>query len=94
LGVASAHSLSVFGPLGGGQRGLAVLFDVRRWLLTESGCDTNPRNMFALVVPFEIWLIANRPVAAPIGAGPELPLPALRILMAEDSPDNITIALA
>jgi CheY-like chemotaxis protein len=35
-----------------------------------------------------------RPVAAPVGAGPEAPLPALHILMAEDSPDNCTIALA
>lgn len=30
----------------------------------------------------------------PLGVGPEAPLPALRILMAEDSPDNCTIALA
>ena len=38
--------------------------------------------------------MATRPVAAPVGLGPEAPLPALRILMAEDSPDNCTIALA
>ena len=43
-------------------------------------------------MPFEVWLGANSPVAAPIGAGPEVPLPALRILMAGDSPDNVTIA--
>ena len=37
---------------------------------------------------------ANRPAAAPVGAGPEPPLPALRILLAEDSPDNCTITIA
>jgi PAS domain S-box-containing protein len=51
-------------------------------------------SVFAFAVPFEVWPAANRPVAAPVLAGPEMPLPALRILMAEDSPDNITIALA
>jgi CheY-like chemotaxis protein len=45
-------------------------------------------------VPFEVWAAANRPVAAPVGAGPEATLPPLRILMAEDSPDNRTITLA
>ena len=29
-----------------------------------------------------------------VGAGPDLPLPALRILLAEDSPDNCTITMA
>jgi CheY-like chemotaxis protein/anti-sigma regulatory factor (Ser/Thr protein kinase) len=51
-------------------------------------------SMFAFAVPFEVWLSAGRAVAAPIGAGPEAPLPPLRILMAEDSPDNCTITLA
>jgi PAS domain S-box-containing protein len=51
-------------------------------------------SVFQFSVPFEVWTAANRPVSAPIGAGPEAPLPALRILMAEDSPDNCTIALA
>ncbi len=51
-------------------------------------------SVFAFSVPFEVWAAANRPVSAPVGAGPEAPLPALRILMAEDSPDNCTIALA
>jgi CheY-like chemotaxis protein len=44
--------------------------------------------------PFEVWTAANRPVVAPIGAGPAANLPPLRILMAEDSPDNCTITLA
>ncbi|MBU4433331.1 MAG: PAS domain S-box protein, partial [Alphaproteobacteria bacterium] len=51
-------------------------------------------SVFAFSVPFEVWTAANRPVSAPVGHGPEAPLPALRILMAEDSPDNCTIALA
>ncbi|MCQ1854449.1 PAS domain-containing hybrid sensor histidine kinase/response regulator [Neorhizobium galegae] len=51
-------------------------------------------SVFSFTVPFEVWVAANRPVSAPVGAGPEVPLPALRILMAEDSPDNCIIALA
>jgi PAS domain S-box-containing protein len=51
-------------------------------------------SVFAFSVPFEVWTAASRPVSAPVGADPEAPLPALRILMAEDSPDNCTIALA
>jgi PAS domain S-box-containing protein len=51
-------------------------------------------SVFEFSVPFEVWAAANRPVSAPVGHGPEAPLPALRILMAEDSADNCTIALA
>jgi PAS domain S-box-containing protein len=51
-------------------------------------------SVFAFAVPLEIWDAANRPAAAPVGTGPELPLSALRILLAEDSPDNCTITLA
>jgi CheY-like chemotaxis protein len=51
-------------------------------------------SVFAFAVPLEIWAAANRPTAALVGTGPELPLPALRILLAEDSPDNCTITLA
>ena len=50
--------------------------------------------MFGFTVPFEIWTEASRPAAAPVGTEPEEPLRALRILLAEDSPDNCTIALA
>ncbi|MDB5393175.1 MAG: multi-sensor hybrid histidine kinase [Rhodospirillales bacterium] len=43
-----------------------------------------------------IWVTSevDRPVSAPVGTDPEAPLRPLRILMAEDSPDNCTIALA
>ncbi len=51
-------------------------------------------SVFAFAVPFEAWAGANRSESAPIGDDPGTPLPALRILMAEDSADNCTIALA
>jgi PAS domain S-box-containing protein len=51
-------------------------------------------SVFEFSVPFEVWAAANRPISAPMGHGPEAPLSALRILMAEDSADNCTIALA
>ena len=51
-------------------------------------------SVFSFAVPLEIWAGAIRPTAAPVGTGPELPLPALRILLAEDSPDNCTITVA
>ena len=50
--------------------------------------------MFAFTVPLEIWDADNRPAAVSIGTGPRLPLPALRILLAEDSADNCTIMMA
>jgi signal transduction histidine kinase/DNA-binding response OmpR family regulator len=51
-------------------------------------------SVFSFVVPFEIW--AGPPVGlpAPGVTGPDLPLPALRILLAEDSPDNSAITVA
>jgi len=51
-------------------------------------------SVFAFAVPFEVWAEANRPTAAAISVGTDAVLPALRILLAEDSPDNCTIALA
>jgi PAS domain S-box-containing protein len=71
-------------------RRLVELMGGRIWV--ESQVDTG--SLFAFAVPFEISSLAGRPMAAPIGAGPAAPLRPLRILMAEDSPDNCTIALA
>ena len=51
-------------------------------------------SVFAFAVPFERWAAADRPTAAPAGTGFNAPLPALRILLAEDSPDNCTITVA
>jgi PAS domain S-box-containing protein len=51
-------------------------------------------SVFAFAVPFEVWPTAGRLVSVPEGNDSEIGLPALRILMAEDSADNCTIALA
>jgi PAS domain S-box-containing protein len=69
---------------------LVELMGGRIWV--ESVLDEG--SIFSFAVPFEVWAVANRPLAAPAGAGPQGRLPALRILLAEDSPDNCTIALA
>ena len=41
-------------------------------------------SVFAFAVPFESWAAADRPTAAPAGTGFNAPLPALRILLAEE----------
>ncbi len=69
---------------------LVELMGGRIW--AESMVDRG--SVFSFAVPFEIWTGATRGAAAPLGAGPEPPLAALRILLAEDSPDNCTLTLA
>jgi CheY-like chemotaxis protein len=69
---------------------LVELMGGRIWVESRVG----EGSVFAFAVPFEIWAAANRPTAAPVGTGPEAPLPALCILLAEDSPDNCAITMA
>ena len=58
----------------------------------ESEADRG--SVFSFTLPQEIWQVPDRPQVAPIGINPEAPLTALRILLAEDSPDNCTITIA
>jgi PAS domain S-box-containing protein len=51
-------------------------------------------SVFSFALPFEVW--AGTPVRVTVAGqtDPEPPLPALHILLAEDSPDNCTITVA
>jgi PAS domain S-box-containing protein len=69
---------------------LVELMGGRIWVESEVGKG----SVFAFAVPFEISAVVNRPAALSVGTDPELPLPALRILLAEDSPDNCIITMA
>ena len=69
---------------------LVELMGGRIW--AESGVGQG--SVFSFAVPFEIWADATRQATEPVDTGPEPPLPALRILLAEDSSDNRTITLA
>ncbi len=71
-------------------RRLVELMGGRIWV--ESAIDKG--SVFTFAVPFEIWAGAAERAAVPVGIGPEAPLRALRILLAEDSPDNCTITIA
>jgi signal transduction histidine kinase/AmiR/NasT family two-component response regulator len=69
---------------------LVELMGGRIWVESEVG----EGSVFAFAVPFEIAATVNRPTAVPVGTGLEPALPALRILLAEDSPDNCIITMA
>lgn len=51
-------------------------------------------SVFSFAVPLDIWTGPTKPAAFVAGAGMQPPLPALRILLVEDYPDNRTITLA
>jgi CheY-like chemotaxis protein len=69
---------------------LVELMGGRIWVTSK----VDKGSVFTFAVPFETWTAGDRPASAPIGVGPAAALPRLRILMAEDSPDNRTITLA
>jgi CheY-like chemotaxis protein len=69
---------------------LVDLMGGRIWV--ESAVEKG--SVFSFAVPFETWAGAPGRAVVLAGTDSELPLPALRILLAEDSPDNRTITLA
>ena len=69
---------------------LVELMGGRIWV--ESGVGRG--SLFSFAVPLEIWAGATGRAAVPVATGPEPPLPALHILLVEDSPDNRTITVA
>jgi len=69
---------------------LVELMDGRIWVESAVGKG----SVFSFTVPLEISRRATQRTAVPAGTGPEAPLPALQILLVEDSPDNRTITVA
>ncbi len=69
---------------------LVELMGGRIWVESRIGDG----SVFSFVVPFEIWAGVTWPATAPDPTVAESALPALRILLAEDSPDNCTITIA
>ena len=61
-------------------------------ITVESGIGKG--SVFSFAVPLEVWSGSMRAAKVSVGAAPELPLPELRILLVEDSPDNRTITIA
>jgi len=58
----------------------------------ESGVGTG--SVFSFTVPLQVWAGAIRREAVSVGTGPEPHLPALHVLLVEDSTDNRTITIA
>ena len=56
--------------------------------------DVGVGSTFSFVVPFELLDTRDRPAAGPVDPDQDQALLPLRILLAEDSPDNCTIILA
>ena len=71
-------------------RRLVELMGGRIWVDSSLGKGST----FVFAVPFELSAATGRPLIVSLGTDAALSLPALRILMVEDSPDNCTIAIA
>ena len=69
---------------------LVELMGGRIWVESKVGKG----SVFAFAVPLEVSVEGHLLQASPVGANAEAPMLPLRILMAEDSPDNCTIISA
>ncbi len=69
---------------------LVELMGGRIW--AQSTVDVG--SVFTFAVPFELWVGASHGATAPVGSAVDAAMPALRILLVEDSVDNCTITLA
>jgi len=81
---------------GGSGLGLTIS---KRLVELMGGCirvesEVSRGSVFSFTVPLEIWARPARRAIVPVGTDPEPPLPALQILLVEDSPDNRTITVA
>ena len=71
-------------------RQLVELMGGKIWVESEFGRGST----FAIIIPFEFWNITDQAAVETFDADLDPGLPALRILLADDSPDNCTIILA
>ena len=71
-------------------KSLVELMGGRIWVESVVGKG----SVFSFALPVEVWAGATPAPLVAIGNALELPLPALRILLVEDSADNRTITLA